>query len=155
MKKLQISGPEGMVGVAAEVLTLIGQQATDTAVVVALSGELGAGKTTLMQALAHQLGVAETITSPTYVVMKGYELEAERLPAGLERFSHLIHIDAYRIEDVDEMRVLRFGELLGQKDTIICIEWPEHIQTLIPNEAITVRIEIVGEGRTVSINHAH
>ena len=117
------------------------------AVVVALSGDLGAGKTTLTQALAAALGITETITSPTYVVMKRYELPA---PA-LGRFDSLVHIDAYRIEDVDEMRVLKFPELLAEKDTIICIEWPEHIAALIPDGAITVAIELAGTGRKITI----
>ena len=133
--------------VAAYVRELVLQQVSDQAVVIALAGDLGAGKTTFTQAFAKQLGVSETVTSPTYVVMKKYEV-----PAGTGNITELYHIDAYRIEDIDEMRVLRFDDLLSQKGTIICIEWPERIASLIPKDALAITIEIDGTGRTISIS---
>lgn len=153
MEELQITSAAGMDTVAAALLTKVPQDDTG-AVVIALSGDLGAGKTTLVQALAKQLKIAETITSPTYVVMKKYEVPQSEATARPTRFTNLVHIDAYRIEDVDEMRVLRFAELLQEKGTIMCIEWPEHIAPLIPTDAIRVAIAIAGEGRTISIDHA-
>lgn len=125
---------------------LIKSKHTDKATVVTLSGELGAGKTTLTQELAKAFGVMETVNSPTYVVMKRYDLPESALP-----YRTLLHIDAYRIEDIDEMRVLGFAELLQQKDTIMCIEWPEKIAALIPEYAITVSIDISQPGRRITI----
>ena len=132
----------------AVILNDVVQKKSDTgAVVIALSGDLGAGKTTLVQMLATELGVTEFVTSPTYVIMKSYEL-----PEEASQFTKLIHIDSYRIEDVDEMRVLGFSELLKQNNTIICIEWPERIESLIPSNAVKVTIEIDGTKRNVSIS---
>ena len=143
---MQIESPENMSEVTETVLVLASKKDHEGSVVLALTGELGAGKTTFVQHLASQLGVTEIVTSPTFVIMKGYECAANA------PFSHLVHIDAYRIEDVDEMRVLGFSDLLKQKDTIICIEWPEQIPTLIPKDAIKIGIAIEGTNRTVTIS---
>lgn len=113
--------------------------------VIALYGNLGAGKTAFTKTLARKLGVEEEVTSPTFVILKRYAAE-EGAP-----FAELIHVDAYRIEDIDEMRVLRFEEFLQQKDTIICIEWADLIESLLPPDTVRVRIALEGEKRTITI----
>jgi len=147
MEIIQVTKASEMTKVATHLHELATKTAGTGSVVVALSGDLGAGKTTLVQALAKDFGVSELVTSPTYVVMKNYELPDETIS-----FKKLIHIDAYRIEDIDEMRVLGFSELLKQNNTIICIEWPERIESLIPSNAVKVTIEIDGTKRNVSIS---
>lgn len=98
----------------------------DGALVLALHGDLGAGKTTFVQDLIGRLGnMHDTVTSPTFVIMKSYELT-------LPHLDRVVHIDAYRIEDIDEMRPLHFSELLEDKRNLICIEWAEHIAELLP-----------------------
>jgi len=114
-------------------------------VVLALSGDLGAGKTTLVQLLARMLGVSETVTSPTFVVMKQYETANELFP-------QLVHIDAYRIDDVDEMRPLGFPSLITEPGTLLCIEWAERIRAILPAEAITISLVLNrDETRTLTI----
>ncbi len=107
----------------------------EEATTVTLTGDLGAGKTTFVQQLAKNLAVTETITSPTFVVMKQYDIENNDT-----KFTQLIHIDAYRIEDSAEMTVLGFEGLLTQPKTLICIEWPEKIQELIPENAVQIEL---------------
>lgn len=115
------------------------------AVVLALSGDLGAGKTTLVQLLAKVLGVTETVTSPTFVVMKQYETMNVT-------FTELVHIDAYRIEDIDEMRPLGFTALLAQSGLLMCIEWAERIESLLPAHTITATLVLNrDETRTLTI----
>ena len=123
----------------------------DNAAVVALHGELGAGKTTFVQMLAKAIGVSEAVTSPTFVVMKQYELEVVK--NGIEQ---LVHIDAYRIEDENEMTPLHFEELLKTPGLLICIEWAEKIKGLLPKNLIDVRINITDQdgGREVIIQGA-
>ena len=76
----------------------------ERATIVALSGDLGAGKTTFVQALAKELGVDTTVQSPTYVLMKSYSLPEGLNPWGAKRrFKRLIHIDAYRLENPSEL----------------------------------------------------
>lgn len=129
--------------IAHEVLNLCTQK--EHARVIALSGDLGAGKTAFVKVIAKHLGVVEEITSPTFVVMKSYAIE------GFPPITSLTHIDAYRIESDDEMRVLGFQELLADAGRIICIEWPEKIEKLIPDDAVRVQLELhSNETRTIT-----
>lgn len=127
-----------------EILDVSTKQDTEGAVVLALSGDLGAGKTTFVQTLAAALGVEEVVTSPTFVVMKQYPIEHEV-------FTELVHIDAYRIESVDEMRVLGFGTLCAKKRTIICIEWAERIKELLPLDTIHLTFTHTANERSLTL----
>jgi tRNA threonylcarbamoyladenosine biosynthesis protein TsaE len=117
----------------------------DMATVVALSGVLGAGKTTFVQEVAKTLGVDENVTSPTFVLEKIYLLKQQP-------FDRLIHIDAYRLESPRELEILGFAELLKDPKNLILLEWPERVPDLIPAGAIRIRFDITGEERTISIN---
>jgi len=117
----------------------------DTATVVTLSGELGAGKTTFVQGVAHALGVEETVASPTYVIEKVYALTDQK-------FSHLVHIDAYRLKGADELAMLGWDELVSEPGNLVLLEWPEKVSALIPETAIRLRIDIDGDGRIITRN---
>lgn len=121
----------------------------DRATVVALSGDLGAGKTTFVQAVAKTLGIEENATSPTFVIQKTYRLPAEVRPPSFRR---LVHIDAYRLENARELEILGFEELLRDPQNLILIEWPEKVAGLIPKDAVNIRFDIAGDGRTISID---
>lgn len=114
------------------------------ALVLALHGDLGSGKTTFTQLLAKQLGVTEAVTSPTFVIMKRYETTNEH-------WTNLIHIDAYRLETVDELSILGFSTLLEQKNTIICIEWAERVAELLPADTISLYFTHTKDGRTLTL----
>ncbi|MCA9363635.1 tRNA (adenosine(37)-N6)-threonylcarbamoyltransferase complex ATPase subunit type 1 TsaE [Candidatus Kaiserbacteria bacterium] len=142
MKTTTVRTPEEMEPIAREVLERFG--AGSVAAVIALSGELGVGKTIFTKALAQVLGVTEHITSPTFVVMKQY---ATTHPV----FKKLIHIDAYRVEDLEEMRVIDLPRLLEEEGSVLCIEWPERIAAMIPERACRVTIASLDEHtRTVT-----
>ena len=100
------------------------------ATVIALQGDLGAGKTTLTQELARILGIEETVVSPTFVVMKRYKTH------GNEQFHTLTHMDAYRIEEDEELGPLGWNLLLNEKGNLLVVEWPEKIATMLPKEHI-------------------
>ena len=114
------------------------------AIVVALSGELGAGKTTFAQGMAKALGVGEVVTSPTFVLEKIYALEGQK-------FSHLVHIDAYRLKSAHELEALGWKELLQDAGNLIVLEWPEHVAEVVPIDAI--RITLTGSGDTREISY--
>lgn len=117
----------------------------DKAVVVALSGDLGAGKTTFVQQLAHFLGITEVVTSPTFTIMKGYDISRN------SRFSKLVHMDAYRIEEINEVEPLRLNELMENKNTLICIEWAEKISQVLPANTHYLNIANgIGEVREIT-----
>jgi tRNA threonylcarbamoyladenosine biosynthesis protein TsaE len=95
---------------------------------VLLVGDLGAGKTTFVRGLAKGLHIEETIQSPTFNIMKIY-LKGDR---------PLIHIDAYRLADVDTD--IGLDEYIGYESGITVIEWPNFIEKLIPENSILFEI---------------
>jgi tRNA threonylcarbamoyladenosine biosynthesis protein TsaE len=101
--------------------------------VIALSGDLGAGKTCLVQGLAAGLGVGGLVTSPTFVLVAEY---AGRLP--------LYHVDLYRTSSLEEIRALGLEEML-HGDGVTVIEWAEKAVPILPARTIYVRIEGAGE----------
>lgn len=106
---------------------------SDNAVVIALRGELGAGKTTFVQGFLQNFGIKEHVLSPTFVVMKMY--------AGEKGARHLVHIDCYRLDSPQEILHLGFENLLRDRDAVILIEWAEKIKTLLPEDAIWIDFE--------------
>ena len=133
MKTTMIDTTEGFVSFAQEVLSSLPEK--EEASVVCLKGDLGAGKTTFTQALAGVLGVKEQVTSPTFMLMRSYETTHDR-------FKKLVHIDAYRIEEEREVSVLKLENIFKDKETLVCIEWPERISGILPENVYTIEIEI-------------
>jgi len=115
------------------------------ATLVTLSGELGAGKTTFAQAVAKAFGVQETVTSPTFVIEKIYQLENQK-------FARLIHIDAYRLKSAQELDALGWRELLADSGNLIMLEWPERVAEVMPEDAAKISFEINGEERILRLN---
>jgi tRNA threonylcarbamoyladenosine biosynthesis protein TsaE len=142
MQVKNISTLEELHALAAEVIASCGEK--NTATVIALRGDLGAGKTAFTKELASLLDIEESITSPTFVIMKSYTIPHHAY------FKTLTHIDAYRIESDDEMRVLGFKELLSDPTRLICIEWPEKIESLIPEDAYPISINLHDTIRTIT-----
>jgi tRNA threonylcarbamoyladenosine biosynthesis protein TsaE len=114
------------------------------AVVLALSGELGAGKTTFTQALAKELGVKDIVQSPTYVLMKQYAIS-------YGTFRKLIHIDAYRLERPEEFSALKPDTFLDKAENLVVVEWPEQLGSLIaPDVVVRFSADPPGEAGGVS-----
>ncbi|MBC7836255.1 tRNA (adenosine(37)-N6)-threonylcarbamoyltransferase complex ATPase subunit type 1 TsaE [Acetobacteraceae bacterium] len=105
------------------------------AVIVALQGDLGAGKTTFVQALARELGVTQTVQSPTYVLMKKYDIS-------YRSFTSLIHIDAYRLNNPAEFAALKPENFLKDPQVLVCIEWPEKVLGALPEPDITLKLSL-------------
>ena len=95
-----------------------------------LIGDLGTGKTTLTKSIARGLGVTETVTSPTFNIIREYK--SGRIP--------LYHFDVYRIGDPDEMFELGYEEYF-YGDGICVVEWADIIEELLPEDAVIIRIE--------------
>ena len=98
--------------------------------VIALIGDLGTGKTTLTKSIARGLGVTETVTSPTFNIIREYR--SGRLP--------LYHFDVYRIGDPDEMFELGYEEYFSG-DGVCVVEWADLIEELLPEDAVVIAID--------------
>jgi tRNA threonylcarbamoyladenosine biosynthesis protein TsaE len=114
------------------------------ATVVALHGDLGAGKTTFTKQLAKDLGITETVTSPTFVIQKSFSVPAEFLEK-TNPFKKLIHIDTYRIDLQDELIKLGWSENISLAENIIAVEWPENIPDIFPENTIHLYFKYVDE----------
>jgi tRNA threonylcarbamoyl adenosine modification protein YjeE len=119
--------------IAAQILADLKRASQERAVVLTLAGELGAGKTAFVQQLGLQLGITETISSPTFVVMKRYHTTDDE-------FTGLVHIDAYRLEDAAETKPLHLVDIFSEAQTLICIEWASHIRDILPKTHATLEI---------------
>ena len=98
--------------------------------VLALDGDLGAGKTVFVQGLAAGLGISEAVTSPTFTLVREY------LGGSLPLF----HFDVYRIADCDEMYEIGYDEYIDG-DGVSVIEWPQLIDDILPPKRYNVTIE--------------
>ena len=105
-------------------------QAAKPGMVVALIGDLGTGKTTLTKSIARGLGVTETVTSPTFNIIREYK--SGRIP--------LYHFDVYRIADPEEMFELGYEEYF-YGDGICVVEWADIIEELLPENAVVICID--------------
>jgi tRNA threonylcarbamoyladenosine biosynthesis protein TsaE len=107
--------------------------------VVLLTGNLGAGKTTLAKGIVKGLGAAEPdeVSSPTFTLIHEYPL---RDPKGSGERTNVYHVDLYRLDRSSEAATLGIEELL-EKDAVVLVEWGERFPALWPAERIEIRIE--------------
>ena len=110
--------------------------------VVALFGDLGAGKTTLTKGIAQGLGVQEEVTSPTFCIVSEYE---GTLP--------LRHIDLYRLSGAEDFGDIGGEELFG-RDGVCVVEWSERIEQTLPKDALRVHIRLASDGqRSIDVDN--
>lgn len=100
--------------------------------IICLKGDLGTGKTTLAQGFLEGLGAARPYVSPTFVIMKQYDL-----PQAKNSIKRVYHADAYRVETKDFIH-LGFAEWCADTEGVVILEWPERIQKLIPKNAVWI-----------------
>lgn len=105
------------------------------ALVIALEGELGAGKTTLVQGLAKILGIKSKIKSPTFTLMKKYKIPR------LQNSRYLYHLDCYRLKNHKDLLLFGIKDILKDKENVILIEWPERINKILPQKHIKISLE--------------
>ena len=112
------------------------------ATVVAFEGEMGAGKTTLIRALAATLGVADDVSSPTFALVNEYR-DAHNQP--------VYHFDFYRIDSIDEAERIGASEYLDS-GYLCLVEWPARVAALLPTPRLEVRLEVVSaEAREIQL----
>lgn len=110
--------------------------------VFAFHGDMGAGKTTFIKAICENLGVSDTINSPTFAIVNEYRSDSGEL---------IYHFDFYRINKIEE--VFDFGyEDYFYSGSLCFIEWPEKVDTLLPKDTVNVYVKVQEDGsREVSL----
>lgn len=116
---------------------------------VTIAGDLGAGKTTLVQGMLEGLGASGPYPSPTFVLMNQYELPRASA-TGIRR---VYHADAYRVGAADFER-LGFLEWCADPDGIVLLEWPERLGSLVPDERIEIRLKTISDtNRSIEVSN--
>ena len=96
--------------------------------VLALYGELGGGKTTFVQGLSLGLGIERRVISPTFIIMRTYDLKDKVF----------YHIDLYRTSSIKDIEGLGIEEIMGKPANILAIEWAEKMKELLPDKRIDI-----------------
>jgi tRNA threonylcarbamoyladenosine biosynthesis protein TsaE len=111
-----------------------------TGLLLALEGDLGAGKTTLARALLRTLGATGPVRSPTYTLVEPYDL-----PGG-----QVLHVDLYRLSGADELEALGYRESRGTS-RLTMVEWPERAPGALGPVDLACRIDYAGAGRRLTL----
>lgn len=131
MTELKINSLEDINSVAAEFIKLVGDKR-----IFAMHGAMGVGKTTFVKAICEELGVQDTINSPTFAIVNEYHTAKENI---------IYHFDFYRIDDVQEAYDFGYEDYF-YSDAICFIEWPEKIDSILPNDTVEVHFNEEADG---------
>lgn len=118
---------------------------------VLLSGDLGAGKTSLVKGIAKAIGIKDTVTSPTFAIMNEYPVQDD---PSIQTF---LHIDTYRLEEAEELLEIGFEDYLQDEHCLILIEWPDKIQRILDGKnfyTITIKQGEANDDRIISLTHS-
>ena len=111
-----------------------------TALILGLQGDLGAGKTTFLQGFAKGLKIKEKINSPTFVIMKRFEIKNTH-------FKNFYHFDCYRLNEPEEILDLGFKKIISNPENIVAIEWPEKIKKVLPKNILEIKFKHLEENK--------
>lgn len=104
--------------------------------VFAFRGEMGAGKTTFIKAICENLGVSDTINSPTFAIVNEYRSDSAEL---------IYHFDFYRINKIEEAYDFGYEDYF-YSGSLCFIEWPEKIESILPHDTVDVEISVLEDG---------
>jgi len=108
--------------------------------IIALFGELGAGKTLLVKGICEGLGITEGVKSPSFTIVREYTPPKTRQYA-----NKIYHIDLYRISDPSTILVQEIYEYLRERNGIYIIEWADRIEDILPSDTTKIYINTINE----------
>lgn len=107
--------------------------------VIALYGELGAGKTTFVQGLAQALGITQRLISPTFILMRQYPLKHAL-------YNSLYHLDLYRVDSAADLKSIDLAEIITDPKHLVVIEWAEKANATLPLHRADIKFITINEG---------
>jgi tRNA threonylcarbamoyladenosine biosynthesis protein TsaE len=107
-------------------------------VILALKGDLGGGKTTFLQGFAEGLGIKEKILSPTFIILKKFQIPNSK-------YKYFYHFDCYRIEKSKEVLKLGFKKLISNPKNIVAIEWADKIRKIVPKNSLKIDFKFINK----------
>lgn len=123
---------------------LIRKHSFKNARVLGLEGNLGSGKTAFAQGFAQGLGIQEKILSPTFVILKKFEiLNSKSATNSKYKFQNFYHIDCYRLEDSKELLALGWKEIIASPKNIVLVEWAERVKKILPKNATRLTFTVL------------
>jgi len=124
-----------------------------------LVGELGSGKTQFVKGLAEFYKIKQAITSPTFVLIKPYEIKRDSsssrvLGAPQNKIEKLVHVDCYRLDNLDDLQDIGLNEFINDKNNITVIEWADKIKKTLPKNTTWIKFSLGKKQnqRIISIN---
>lgn len=114
------------------VLDLRSSSKKSEAIVVAMDGDLGAGKTTFVKGIFSALKVKGPALSPTFIIVR-------KKKTGHKSIKNIFHMDAYRIKNLREMNSIGFEEMISTPESLVVVEWASNIKKVIPKKAIWIK----------------
>lgn len=150
MKKFGSNNPEESKKMAQDFAEeiLAKKQQKDGALVLALIGDLGSGKTAFAQAFAEALGVEEKIKSPTFIIFR--KSAVSRQPSAV--FKYFYHFDVYRINNEKEILNLGWEEIISNPENIVLVEWADKIEKILPKNCVKINFKhLKGDKREIEI----
>lgn len=115
---------------------------------IALHGDLGSGKTTFVQGLAKGLGIKKRLISPTFIILRTYEIKLKSLKKG----SRFYHVDLYRTQSQDDIRGIGLDEIIKGNQDIVAIEWAEKLGEFLPDKRIDIYFKQQDNNRVITVN---
>ncbi|OGZ18988.1 MAG: tRNA (adenosine(37)-N6)-threonylcarbamoyltransferase complex ATPase subunit type 1 TsaE [Candidatus Nealsonbacteria bacterium RBG_13_42_11] len=109
------------------------------ALVLGLEGDLGGGKTTFLQGLARGLGIKEKILSPTFVIMRRFQIKPTS--------SSFYHMDCYRLQNEKEALRLGLKKIFFSSRSILAVEWAERIKKILPGNTIFIKFYFIDKNK--------
>ena len=134
MTELRIKNLDEINSVAKKFIELVGERR-----VFAMYGAMGVGKTTFVKAVCEELGVEDTINSPTFAIINEYHTPKDKI---------VYHFDFYRIEDVQEAYDFGYEDYFYSK-AMCFIEWPERIESILPSDVINLNFSEEEDGSRI------
>lgn len=106
--------------------------------IMCLWGNLGSGKTTFVQGFARGLGITSRLLSPTFIIVRRYQTPHDN--------GFLYHLDLYRMKEPKDASSVGFEEMIADPDSVVVIEWPERLGSLLPEHRLDIRFAALPNG---------